>query len=215
MLNMLDRKTILRPITIKFRPWVILLFVLCPPMWVLVGLAIWAVPWDSPNAPAWVQAIGSIGAILIAVWVVNSEQRARERERKRKEAHYMFKAYLTADYISKALEVVLDVAKKQPVDTVLLKAYMGRLKESVDEARDFDYASMADYNFGQAWITYIRLLRLLTVLLEDACGGANHFSDKENQDIAAKAFAACRKMEESLTEHKAVVGADVWNELHP
>lgn len=212
---MLDRKTILRPITIKFRPWVIVLFVLCPPMWALVGLALWGVPWDSPNAPAWVQAFGSIGAILIAVWVVRSEQRTRELERKRKEAHYMFKAFLTADYIAAALEAVVDTAQKVPPGTAVLLAYFERLKEAAGEIDDFNYSSMADHNFSTAWIAFRRYLRLLTVLLEDQCKGVTHFKPGVAHNTFAKAMEARQKMEASLLEHRDLVGPDVWGAHHP
>lgn len=214
---MLDRKTILRPITIKFRPWVILLFVLCPPMWVLVGLATWAVPWDSPNAPAWVQAVGSIGAILIAVWVVQAQQRAHERERKRKELHYMVKAFLTADFIASALEIVVVEAKKVPVCTTTLTVYLERLEEAIAEARDFHFSNMADHNFAIAWITFRRFLHILTALLVDQSknGAVNHFASAENLDMVVKALATRSKMRESLMAHKGVVGPEVWSSHHP
>lgn len=214
---MLDRKTILRPITIKFRPWVILLFVLCPPMWVLVGLAIWAVPWDSPNAPAWVQAVGSIGAILIAVWVVQAQQRARENERKRKELHYMVKAFYTADFIAGALEIVVEEAKKSPLGTAALKVYLERLEEAITEARDFHFSNMADHNFAMAWITFRRFLYILTALLADQSqnGSVNHFASAANLDMLVKAVAARNKMRASLNAHKGVVGPEVWTSHHP
>jgi hypothetical protein len=76
---MLTREMIVKPVTMQFRPWVILLFVCCPPMWGLIFLLAYGVPWDSPNTPAWVQAVGSVAAILVAVWIANAKDRRDEK----------------------------------------------------------------------------------------------------------------------------------------
>lgn len=50
-----------------------------PVLIVLIYLLI-CLPWSSANAPAWVQALGSVGAILIA-WFIGQQQLERERQR--------------------------------------------------------------------------------------------------------------------------------------
>ncbi|WP_462401697.1 hypothetical protein [Pseudomonas sp. Marseille-QA0332] len=56
-------------------------FVLASP---LTALMIWWAlgwSWGSSNAPAWVQAVGSIAAILASVWIANSKDERDEKRR--------------------------------------------------------------------------------------------------------------------------------------
>lgn len=45
------------------------------PVVVVAAYGLICLPWDSNNAPLWVQAIGSVGAILVAVWVTDRGHR--------------------------------------------------------------------------------------------------------------------------------------------
>ncbi|HDP4782589.1 hypothetical protein [Pseudomonas aeruginosa] len=73
--------------TITFRPRSLLAGALLSPAVVLLGWWVCGWSWDSAYAPAWVQAIGSIGAILAAVSVAwfadhRTEQRKQVSEEK-------------------------------------------------------------------------------------------------------------------------------------
>lgn len=57
---------------------------LVSPLAVLVAWWIFNWPWESPNAPAWVQAVGSIAAILVSVWIANAKDRRDEEKAKEK-----------------------------------------------------------------------------------------------------------------------------------
>lgn len=51
----------------------------------LTALMIWWAfgwSWESSNAPAWVQAVGSIAAILASVWIANSKDERDEKRRR-------------------------------------------------------------------------------------------------------------------------------------
>jgi hypothetical protein len=49
---------------------------LLSPLAIIPAIALFYLPWNSPSAPAWVQAIGSVGAI-IAAWFVPLQHRKR------------------------------------------------------------------------------------------------------------------------------------------
>jgi len=57
-------------------------FLLASPLTALIGW--WALgwSWESPNAPAWVQAVGSIAAILASIWIANSKDERDENRRR-------------------------------------------------------------------------------------------------------------------------------------
>lgn len=68
-------------VTKSSRPAVLKLFLFSPAL-LLIGSLLFYVPWSSPNAPAWVQAVGSIAAI-IAAWLIPYQlERARARKQK-------------------------------------------------------------------------------------------------------------------------------------
>lgn len=74
---MLQREFVIK----SSRPAVLKLFLFSPAL-LLTGSLLFYVPWSSPNAPAWVQAVGSIAAI-IAAWLIPYQlERARARKQK-------------------------------------------------------------------------------------------------------------------------------------
>jgi len=74
---MLQREFVIK----SSRPAVLKLFLFSPAL-LLIGSLLFYVPWSSPNAPAWVQAVGSIAAI-IAAWLIPYQlERARARKQK-------------------------------------------------------------------------------------------------------------------------------------
>lgn len=66
-------------LTITLCPRSLLVGGLLSPAAVLLGWWVYSWPWGSNNAPAWVQAIGSIGAILASVWVARFADRRTEQ----------------------------------------------------------------------------------------------------------------------------------------
>jgi hypothetical protein len=63
------------PVNFTIRPkhW------LLSPFGVLAAIGMFYLPWESPAAPAWVQAIGSIGAILVAAWAALHSSTVHQR----------------------------------------------------------------------------------------------------------------------------------------
>lgn len=89
---------------------------LVSPVVVVFIFCMFALPWDSKDAPAWVPAVGSIGAIAAAVWIAKRES-ARGRAEKLVQAHeYMTKAENVAAYavatISQASEYIVKGASQ-------------------------------------------------------------------------------------------------------
>jgi hypothetical protein len=69
-----------KEIVFTIRPRGLVSALLVSPLVVLAAWWIFNWPWGNPNAPAWVQAVGSIAAILASVWIANAKDR-RDEER--------------------------------------------------------------------------------------------------------------------------------------
>lgn len=57
-------------------------FIVLFPVLLLLAGWLYCLPWASPNAPAWVQAVGSIGAILAAWQIPYQHERLRVKRQK-------------------------------------------------------------------------------------------------------------------------------------
>jgi hypothetical protein len=73
-----------KEIVFTIRPRDLGRILLVSPLAVLIAWWIFNWPWESPNAPAWVQAVGSIAAILVSVWIANAKDRRDEKKAKEK-----------------------------------------------------------------------------------------------------------------------------------
>lgn len=62
----------------------------------------WALnwPWESPNAPAWVQAVGSVAAILVSIWIASAGERRDEQRHRLEEAQAQAKVTLRLNMIN-------------------------------------------------------------------------------------------------------------------
>ncbi|QEY64961.1 hypothetical protein FXN65_23940 [Metapseudomonas lalkuanensis] len=87
-------------VTIRFRAGAILMWLLLSPAVVLPLLWLWTLPWDSPNAPSWVQAVGSVSAIAVAVWLPWHERNRRQAEEFKREIGLGRRLYYAAFEIS-------------------------------------------------------------------------------------------------------------------
>lgn len=68
--------------TIKLRPRSLLIGVALSPVIVLLGWWVCSWDWESNNAPAWVQAVGSVLAIIAAWFVPQLHEAAKERRKR-------------------------------------------------------------------------------------------------------------------------------------
>lgn len=81
-------------VNFKFRPrlWLV------SPLAALSVFALFFVPWGAESAPAWVQAIGSVAAILVSVQIARSADRRADKARKeRNQVHLQVVARLVED----------------------------------------------------------------------------------------------------------------------
>jgi hypothetical protein len=81
------------------------------------------------DAPAWVQAVGSVGAILIAVWVANRESNERRSTERDRENELLKKIYGVAKYATEvSVNTYSYIDQDRPEDDVVAKL-LGSLRE--------------------------------------------------------------------------------------
>lgn len=153
---MLTRETIVRPVTLTFRPWVILLFVCCPPMWGLIFLLAYGVPWESPNTPAWVQAVGSVAAILVAVWVSHREVGSQADNRLVDSYNYMHKALSVAGYGEQAVKEAADFLLASDLNSIKFEFYERLLEVSFGDLDEIRYTSIDSIDVASAFLAIKR-----------------------------------------------------------
>lgn len=129
-----------------------------PVLLVLVYLVI-CLPWGSKDAPSWVQAVGSIGAILAAIWISNDQSRRERQERFERDCRYMHKAFNTAFGGACSARALAGCLEACPNDFRSIELYLGQLKESVGDVERFSYAELLDIEFAETFMVHRRSLR--------------------------------------------------------
>ncbi|WP_156957996.1 hypothetical protein [Pseudomonas knackmussii] len=90
--------------TIKLRPRSLLIGALLSPFAVVLAIWVFSWPWSSSNASGWVQAVGSLIGLGIALWLPWREGRRRESDDFRKNLGLTRRLYYTAHEINGRLE---------------------------------------------------------------------------------------------------------------
>ena len=146
-----------RDIVIRFK-WasVVKGFCLSPAIVVPIGLLLY-LPWGSPNAPAWVQAVGSVAAI-IAAWLI-PYQHEQLRARKQKEDILSSVAWLALRVKNNFdhMEVVIDESDPEARDRWLFLAGPSDWATHRDAAREFPLTA-----FTREEISWLLSLRSIT-----------------------------------------------------
>lgn len=186
---------------------------------VVVVLVLWALswPWSDNNAPAWVQAIGSIGAIGVAIWVGSAQARATDVERKRRGYHYIVMAYETAKSAQTTAIQFSNAIQQAPVKPSALYVYDEMHKYSCVELAQFSYASMTALDFAQSWTIHRRLMELIgkQISLYRSGDAPPQSFAVDIQELVDQSAGYVEKMEVALQTYRARAGQDVCDGHHP
>lgn len=124
----------------------------------------------NPNMASWVQAIGSIGAIVAAGWGIywgqgRQERRHIEAEKTRKSA-LLHTAFQLVHGSAETLKQICDddnLATPLPVDLMTLQRQFDGLSHAL---RKVDLSAFADFKIIEAIVTTDAVIRKMTLLLE-------------------------------------------------
>lgn len=203
-----------REVVITLYPHYFLKALVLSPAVVILGWWVFSWPWDSVSAPAWVQAVGSVGAVLAAIWVSDRQHRLERIDRLRREYHYMFKAFNVSVFTQQAVKAVVGCVSADPANLSVLRVYVGRLQEAYAEMALFAYPSIADQAFADNWISYKRTVSLLIEEMELHLAGTPT-SAKGVSAVAESGHQQVSRMMAELERYSLQVGGKVWEEHHP
>ncbi|OLU23843.1 hypothetical protein [Pseudomonas sp. PA27(2017)] len=125
-------------------------------------LLVWALiyaPWDSPAAPAWVQAIGSVAAILSAVGISYWQYHQTSRTNEDAAREYMRRAHLDSAYANGFIEALSMVMVDGKIPRNRLDRMIRLVKAVYEDMRVYSHIQMPDQRFAANWQTYLRSLR--------------------------------------------------------
>ncbi len=125
------------------------------------------------DAPAWAQAFGGIGAILVAVFLAQRERVHQRREKARENYEYMQKAFGVAVNADAAIDSAAQHILKGATAEVMLKYHVTVLEMALEDLRGIDQTRLDDLTIADAFVLLKRYAYLSRtgILLQAETGG--------------------------------------------
>lgn len=173
------------------------------------------VPWGANTAPAWVQAMGSITAIFVAIWVVKAQANHQVLERRRKAYQYLFRARLVALHAVDEMRDITGSILGHKIADSNVNYYLASLANCQRELSGFTYSEMVDYEFAESWHSAYRAVCFLHAKIEES---RHSMSDIGKRMSIHKLHDHYDELEqelyEALLKHTHSVGPEVYQDLH-
>lgn len=143
------------------------------PAWLLISL-----PWGSESAPGWAQAVGSITAVGVAIWISNQQAQLAGRERRERECVYMHKAFKTASVTSAAIRTAYIEILGDMKNYRAASIYLDQIRHSMEDMGRFSYAELVDMQFADLFEVVQRMTRIVISEIEELLQGrSSNFVD--------------------------------------
>lgn len=169
----------------------------------VAGLVITHVDLNSSEWASWVQAVGSIAAILSAVWI--SGRDTRERRKSESEARYgaLARAYTTVDDTVRRVEAALRMAEEMKIDKVNIAYIHDDLNQALQHLQEVTSSPGVDSKiFDQLFSARTSVEDLLIALgffvLTNDPGSSFLVSAKKAGDVVLIARETLKVMQKKL-----------------
>lgn len=113
------------------------------------------------QAAAWVQALGSIGAILGAIWISNGQARRELDTRAEQHWQYLLRAFSVARVGVITADSLLAALDRRPRDIDDCHVFLKELMQSCADFEMLAFTEMADASFTSTFMVQRRRLKLL------------------------------------------------------
>lgn len=120
------------------------------------------------DAPAWVQAVGSVGAILVAIWVSNAQARRDENSQDKRDWKYLSRACETGAAAVMGAKAIITLFEKTTPSAEDLELLFAEVMQSFDDIEKFSFAELADAKFANVLMAHRRRLRFFIYLAKHA-----------------------------------------------
>ncbi|WP_417312223.1 hypothetical protein [Ectopseudomonas khazarica] len=126
---------------------------------------------------AWVQAVGSVTAILVAVRVSQKETRDRERDRIEESCVYMQKAFHVSAYVTMSVIHAADDAIKEKLNSKKLRFHIDVIKGAIDDMEEVEVMRFSSEDAVHAFLA-VKRNGLLTIGALEGILAGDHPGDE-------------------------------------
>ncbi|MER0040573.1 hypothetical protein [Pseudomonas sp. MGal98] len=139
------------------------------------------------DAPAWVQALGSVGAILVAIWVSNAQARRDAKSQDKRDWKYLSRACETGAAAVLGAKAITTLFERTTPNAEDLEPLFAEVMQSFDDIEKFSFAELADAKFANVLMAHRRRLRFFIYLARHAAdekkagGGDGYWMGEVNE----------------------------------
>jgi type II secretory pathway pseudopilin PulG len=188
---------------------------LVSPLAVLALFGLFFLPWGDESAPSWVQAIGSVVAIIAAVWISNRQARQEALERQRQNYRYMFRGFQVASNAIATLSNVLEDIQEGKLGEGNVSYFRAVLGASDTELSAFNFRDMVDLGFARSWADVSRHVTLVRSRIDSYASTPEMIPRAMDVPRALEVVnGLLADLQNHLLEHSMRVGKEVYQDMH-
>ena len=150
---------------------------------------------------AWVQAIGSIGAILAAVLISQRGIRQLRQDRLADGFEYMQKAHFVAVNASVVVEAAAQYILQGMPAPVMLRYHQSLLDFSLEDLRGIDYAKLDSYGVATKFLNLKRSVNLTRVTIEARLEDRGIFDQGQVEQWGPNADREVKALQDEISRH--------------
>jgi hypothetical protein len=129
---------------------------LLSPLGILLAFGVYKLPWSDSNAPAWVQAVGSIAAIFAAIWIANIQERQREAQEKARARQDAEKIASLASFIgARVLNACQFLTTPFRENREIILRFVDEVDECLSLAQRVDLAHIPGADLTREWFFFV------------------------------------------------------------
>ncbi|MDG9783084.1 hypothetical protein [Metapseudomonas otitidis] len=142
-------------VSFTIRPW----FWLVSPVGVLCFVGFFHLPWGAESAPAWVQAIGSVAAIIAAIWIFYRQTEFQIQSKRDKEAQLLRLALSLGRHAAGLINLGATRAEQREAGLAALQILTPVLEEWEGVLSEISIESLPNPEAAAAWVEIRQCLR--------------------------------------------------------
>lgn len=151
---------------------------------------------------AWVQAVGSIGAILAAVWISRRGVWQQKQDKLLDSYDYMNKSFSVATYASQVISGAGDYIVQGVPSKPMLEYHISLLDVALDDLKEVDYIRLEDTEVADAFLSVKRAVNLTKSTIEFTLRAKNGVFDSGQVSLwGPHAVSEADRMKDSMLQY--------------
>lgn len=150
---------------------------------------------------AWVQAIGSIGAILAAIVISQRGIRQVRQDRLADGFEYMQKAHFVAVNASVVVEAAAQYILQGKPASAMLRYHQSLLDFALEDLRGIDYAKLDSYGVATNFLSLKRSVNLTRITIEARLSDRGIFDSGQVERWGPNAVREIKALQDEISRH--------------